>query len=195
MVDAISGSAQMNVLTVVGSPRINGNTEILASKITEGARAGGADVHTAHLGPLTIRECDGCQACWRGRPCTKDDDMRPLYPKIAAADLLVFATPVYWYGPTALMKAFIDRFVYFNGDQHRPEIRGKKALVALVLEEDDPATWQPVLEFFYKCFEYLEITPAGAIVVPGVGPRGAILEKPDRLEEAFEFGQSAALAP
>ncbi len=102
------------VLAVVGSPRKGGNTEILVSRIAEGAASVAAAVEMVRLGDLHIRECDGCHACWRGRPCSKDDDMRPLYEKIAACDVLVFATPVYWYGPTALMKAFVDRFVYFQ---------------------------------------------------------------------------------
>lgn len=178
----------MNVLAVVGSPRKNGNTGILVSKIAEGARAGGMDVDIVRLGSLQVRECDGCHACWRGRPCSKDDDMRRLYPKIAAADVIVFGTPVYWYGPTALMKAFIDRFVYFNCPENRTQVRGKKAVVAVVLEEDNDATWQPVVDFFAKSFAYLEMAPAGAIVVPGVGKAGEIREKQDRLDEAFRLG-------
>ena len=179
----------MNVLAVVGSPRTNGNTAILTSRIVDGAQAAGAEVDTVHLGRLTIRECDGCHACWRGRSCTKSDDMRPLYQKIALADLLVLATPVYWYGPTALMKAFIDRFVYFNCPEHHPEVQAKKALVALVLEEDSEATWQPVMHFFDQCLAYLEMDRIGRIVVPGVGPAGAIGKKPDELNQAFELGR------
>jgi len=114
--------------------------------------------------------------------------MQLIYPKIAASDVLVFGTPVYWYGPTALMKAFIDRFVYFNCESNRPQIRGKRALVAVVLEEETERTWRPVIEFFENSFAYLEMKLAETIVVPGVGPRGAIREKPDRLEEAYRLG-------
>jgi multimeric flavodoxin WrbA len=178
----------MKVLAVVGSPRKGGNTDILLSKIAEGARGAGAEVEVLHLGNLQVRECDGCHACWRGRVCSKDDDMRQVYPKIAASDLIVFGTPVYWYGPTALMKAFIDRFVYFNCEQNRPQVRGKRAAVAVVLEEDDQETWTPVIEFFEKSLGYLEMALAGTIVVPGVGAKGAIRQKPERLEEAMRLG-------
>jgi len=180
----------VNVLAVIGSPRKGGNTDILVSAIAEGARAGGAAVEVVHLGGLTVRECDGCHACWHGRPCSKDDDMQRLYPKIAASDVIVFGTPVYWYGPTALMKAFIDRFVYFNCESNRPQIRGECALVAVVLEEETERTWRPVVEFFENSLAYLEMKLAETIVVPGVGPRGAIREKPDRLEEAYRLGTS-----
>jgi multimeric flavodoxin WrbA len=182
----------MNILAIVGSPRKGGNTDILLSRIAEGARAGGAEVETVYLGGLQVRECDGCHACWQGRVCSKDDDMRGLYPRIAGSDVIVFGTPVYWYGPTALMKAFIDRFVYFNGEANRPQVRGKKAVVAIVLEEDREETWRPVAEFFERSLAYLEMQPAGTIVVPGVGAKGAIRKKPERLEEALRLGQRLA---
>jgi multimeric flavodoxin WrbA len=178
------------ILTVVGSPRKGGNTDILVAKIAAGAQAAGAQVETVGLGDLRIRECDGCHACWRGRPCSKDDDMGPLYAKIAASETIVFGTPVYWYGPTALMKAFIDRFVYFNSEANRALIRGKRAAVAVVLEETHEETWRPVLEFFEKSLGYLEMQLAGTIVVPGVGKKGEILKHPDRLEEAYRLGST-----
>lgn len=177
------------VLAVVGSPRKGGNTDILVTKMVEGASAAGADVRMLRLGELDISECDGCHACWHGKPCTKDDDMQGIYPLIGDRDIFIFGTPVYWYGPTALLKAFIDRFVYFNCEANRPLVRGKKAAVAVVLEEENEATWRPVLEFFEKCLAWLEMPLAGTIVVPGVGPKGAIREKPDHLEQAHRLGQ------
>ena len=176
------------ILAVVGSPRKRGNTDILVSKIAEGAEAAGGRVERIYLGDLDIRECDGCHACWRGRPCSKNDDMCRLYPKIAACDAIVFGTPVYWYGPTALMKALIDRFVYFNGQANRPAVRGKRAVVALVLEETSESTWKPVVEFFEKSLAYLEMLLAETIVAPGVGEKGAIRREPQRLEEAYRLG-------
>jgi multimeric flavodoxin WrbA len=119
--------------------------------------------------------------------------MRAVYPKIAASDAIVFATPVYWYGPTALMKAFIDRFVYFNCEGNRPHVRGKRAAVAVVLEEEREATWMPVVEFFAGSLAYLEMNLAETIVVGGVGPKGAIRNKPQRLEEAYHLGRRLAL--
>jgi len=180
------------ILAVVGSPRRGGNTDLLVSKIAEGAGTAGAGVEVIRLGELQIRECDGCHACWRGGPCSKQDDMAALYPKIAAAAVVVFATPVYWYGPTALMKAFIDRFVYFNCEANRPMVRGKRAAVAIVLEETHEATWRPVVEFFARAFAYLEMQPAGTIVVPGVGSRGEILRRPEQLEQARRLGAELA---
>jgi multimeric flavodoxin WrbA len=118
--------------------------------------------------------------------------MRLLYPKIAASETIVFGTPVYWYGPTALMKAFIDRFVYFNCEANRSMVRGKQAAVAIVLEETHEQTWRPVVEFFERSLAYLEMRPAGTIVVPGVGKKGEILRHTERLEEAYRLGTRLA---
>jgi multimeric flavodoxin WrbA len=178
-----------NMLAIIGSPRKGGNTETLVAQIAAGAASAGAQAETIHLGGLHIRECDGCHACWRGRPCSKDDDMRAVYEKIAASEIIVFGTPVYWYGPTALMKAFIDRFVYFNCEANRPMVRGKRAAVAVVLEETHEETWRPVVEFFAKSLAYLEMNLAGTIVVPGVGDKGAIRRESQRLEEARLLGR------
>ncbi len=90
------------------------------------------------------------------------------------------------------MKGFIDRFVYFNCEMNRPMIRGKRVVVAVVLEETQEQTWRPVVEFFEKSLAYLEMKPAGTIIVPGVGKKGEILAKQDRLEEAYQLGSRLA---
>ena len=177
------------ILGIIGSPRRNGNTHILVSRLLDGAGDAGAQTDTVLLADLTIRECDGCHACWRGRECAKKDDMNQLYPRIAAADVIIFGTPVYWYGPTALMKAFIDRFVYFNCPEHRARIAGKSALLVIPLEETDPGTWAPVVHFFEQCLRYLEMNLDGTLIAPGVGKKGEILKHPEKLEEAYKSGR------
>jgi len=180
------------ILTVMGSPRRNGNTHILVSKIADGARVRGAVVDELFLGDLTIRECDGCHACWKGKECSKNDDMRAIYPAIIQSDVIIFGTPVYWYGPTALMKAFIDRFVYFNCTENRQKIKGLSAVLAVPFEEDDPETARGVIEFFQKSLAYLEIKLLGQIIIPGVGEKGAILSKSRYLKQAWELGKKLA---
>ena len=179
----------MKVLGVVGSPRRKGNTHILVSRILEGAEAERAATDTIFLNDLTIRECDGCHACWAGKECSKKDDMNRLYTAIAEADALVLGTPVYWYGPTALMKGFIDRFVYFNCPENRVEVRGKRAAIAIPYEEESLETSEPVVDFFERSFAYLEIDLVGKVVVPGVTRRGEIREQEARLQEAYELGR------
>jgi len=173
---------------VVGSPRREGNTHILVKTILQGARSRGAEFELVHLADFNIQDCDGCHACWEGRHCSKPDDMPPLYTKVSLADVIVFGTPVYWYGPTALMKAFLDRFVYFNCPENRPKIKGKQAILATPYEEKSDQTAAPLVAMFEKSFRYLEMEFAGKILVPGVGERKDILKKEDALEQAHGLG-------
>ena len=180
------------VLGVIGSPRRNGNTHILVSRFLEGALSEGAEVDTVFLGDLHIEECDGCQVCWRGKPCNKNDDMLGLYPRLIDSDIIVLGTPVYWYGPTALMKGFIDRLTFFNCPENRLGIKDKSAVIIIPFEEENPETARLVVEFFEKSLVYLEMKPTGKIIVPGVGAKGDILKLPQRLEESYKLGQQLA---
>ncbi len=180
------------ILGVVGSPRRNGNTHILVSRILGGAEAEGAITNILFLNDLIIRECNGCHACWEGKPCSKNDDMNTIYPKIIESDVIIFGTPVYWYGPTALMKGFIDRFVYFNCPEHRAEIKDKSAVLAVPFEEENPETAALLIAFFEKSLQYLQMNLVGSIIVPGVGRKGEILEKTDLLAEAYALGRKIA---
>lgn len=65
---------------VVGSPRRNGNTHVLVSRVLDGAASAGAQIDTLFLGERSIRECDGCHLCWEGAHCPKADDMADVFP-------------------------------------------------------------------------------------------------------------------
>ena len=177
------------VLGVVGSPRRKGNTHILVSRILEGATEEGAAVEYLFLKDLKILECDGCHACWKRRRCSKHDDMQGVYSKIMESDALVFGTPVYWYGPTALMKGFIDRFVYFNCPKNREKIRGKRAAIAVPFEEEGDEAAEPVVIFFERTLAYLEMEIVGKVLVPGVTRRGEIKNKEEKLREGYALGK------
>jgi len=167
-----------NVLGVVGSPRKNGNTDAMVSRVLQGARDAGARIETIRLADVKIQECDGCHACWKGRRlCSKRDDMAALYPKIAESDAIVFGTPVYWYGPTAIMKSFIDRFVYFNCPAHREQTRNKAAVIAIPFEDRTYATADLVVGFFERSLEYLGMRLVGKILAPGVAKRGEVANR------------------
>ena len=182
----------MRILGVIGSPRRNGNTHILVSRILDGAKEEGAITDALFLDDLNIRECDGCHTCWKGKQCSKNDDMNDVYPKIIESDVIVFGTPIYWYGPTALMKMFIDRFVYFNCPENRVKIKDKSAAIAVPFEEENPETADLIVAFFEKSLQYLQMNLIGKIIVPGVSRKGEILEKIDILKEGYELGRKLA---
>jgi NAD(P)H-dependent FMN reductase len=85
-----------------------------------------------------------------------------LYDAMAESDVFLFATPVYWYGPTAIMKAFLDRLVVFNGPDGRPLVRGKTALLVSAWEERGMTAAEPLVRLFELGFKYLELRSRAA---------------------------------
>jgi multimeric flavodoxin WrbA len=183
-----------NILGIIGSPRKNGNTHVLVTRILNGARDKGANTETVFLHDLNILECNGCHTCWkRNHVCSKNDDMNNLYPKIMESDAIILGTPVYWYGPTAIMKCFIDRFAYFNCPANRKKIRNKIAVIAVPFEERKYATSDLLVRFFEKSLDYLEMKLTDKILVPGVTKRGEVKSRKRVMDRCYRLGQKLAI--
>jgi multimeric flavodoxin WrbA len=181
------------IAAFLGSPRPNGNTDTLANAVLDGARESGCPVETYALRALRIHPCTGCDYCGRaGRLCIFRDDGDALYDAMARCDLFLFATPVYWYGPTAIMKAFLDRLVVFNKPESRPLVRGKTAVLVAAWEEKGMRAAEPMLRLFELGFEYLELRFGPRLLVDGMGPRGAARGNTEALDRARALGRSLA---
>jgi multimeric flavodoxin WrbA len=183
----------VNVVAFLGSPRPRGNTDTLAEAVLDGARSAGCTTESFALRALRIHPCTGCGSCGRkGRLCIFRDDGETLYRAAIGADVLLFATPVYWYGPTAIMKAFLDRLVVFNTPESRPLVRGKAAGLVAAWEEKGNTAAEPMVRLFELGFRYLELRHVGSFLVDGAGPKDAVRGMSGVLDRAREFG--AALA-
>jgi multimeric flavodoxin WrbA len=102
----------MNILAINGSPHgRDGNTDIILQCLLQGMKNAGAATETIYLNKLNIKHCIGCVNCWFKTPgkCIYNDDMAVLLEKRSKADLLIFATPLYVFSMTGLMKDFLDR--------------------------------------------------------------------------------------
>jgi len=99
----------MFVLGLQGSPRSKGNTSTLLSAFLDEVEKSGGRVKNLDVTRMNVLPCLGCGACEKKGYCPRDDDMQGIYPVLRKADLVVLATPIYFYGPTAQMKLFIDR--------------------------------------------------------------------------------------
>jgi multimeric flavodoxin WrbA len=182
-----------NVAAFLGSPRPRGNTDTLAECVLEGAREVGCETRSFALRTLNVHPCTGCGYCWaKGKPCIFEDDGTQLYKAMADADVFLFATPVYWYGPTAIMKAFIDRLVVFNKPEGRPLVRGKAALLISAWEERGMKAVEPMVRLFELGFEYLELRFEGSLLLDELGPKDAVIDRPGALESARALGRSLA---
>ncbi|MBV7276179.1 flavodoxin family protein [Clostridium sp. PL3] len=110
----------MKILALNGSPRgKNGNTEVILKPFLKGCMGAGAEVETIYLKDKDINHCLGCFTCWTTTPgkCVHKDDMKELLNKILEADVMVYATPLYYYTVTGIMKDFMDRMLPLNNKE------------------------------------------------------------------------------
>ena len=105
----------MKIVVLNGSPRKGGNTEIMTQAFAEAARKNQNEVSILDVAPMNIRGCLGCKYCWAHKgECVQKDDMGKVFEALVDADMVVFASPIYWFDITAQMKTVIDR-LYAGG--------------------------------------------------------------------------------
>lgn len=182
-----------NILILKGSPRENGNSAVLAEQLAAGAREGGASVESIYLHGLDIRPCDACEECRETGVCIIEDGMQGIYPKVAAADALVFATPVYWFTITAQLKLCIDRWYSFQATRWQ-EFHGKQVAVILTYGDTDLYTSGGInaIHMFETMFRFLKMPVAG-MVYGTTNDIGDAQKQPELMEKAYKLGQQLAL--
>lgn len=178
----------MKVAAFSGSPRTHGNTRTLIDEVLRGAMSEGATCEVIDVGSADIRPCRACQLCSSHGRCSQDDDMQEIYPKILEADVLILGTPVYFWGPSAQIKAFIDRWYALVSGKDRNKLKGKRAIVVTAYGDTDPATPKHVIGMFRTAFGHIGIDFAGVLGVTA-SALGDAAENAEALQEAFELGQ------
>lgn len=133
----------MRILAVIGSPRKGGNSDMLVDAMIRGAEEQGAEVEKVYLNDLYLRGCQACDAC-RGDvddPCVSDDDMPAVHEKLRVCEALIIGTPIYYFGPSAQTKLFLDRWYALAGREGQPHaMRGKRIAIAFSYADPDPFT-------------------------------------------------------
>ena len=175
----------MNILILSGSPRKGGNTDLLMEAFVKGA----AQIH--HVEVVSVRDykvnpCMGCNACFRSEQhtCVLKDDMPSIYEKMSQTDMLVIASPVYFYGLSAQLKAVIDRC----HNPIRDTFKIKKTALLLVGAATLPELFEGILAQYQLCLNFFKLEDAGRVLVRGVKDKGDI-KNTNALNEAFELGQ------
>ncbi len=175
----------MKILALNGSPRKGGNTDLLIDQVFAGARQHGHECQKIALYAYKISPCVDCRQCKQGdHVCPIKDDMPQLLHLMEAADILVFGTPIYWYGPTAKMKLLIDRlrpFIVTRG------LAGKKGAI-IVPYVEGPSICGPIVKMFEMSFQYLGMDNGGAFLTSAY-EKGEIAKNPGEMQRALEFGQ------
>ena len=177
-----------NVLGIVGSPRRRGNTEILVDEVLRGASEAGARVEKIILSNLHINPCSACDACLKMDSCIKKDDMQNLYEKMENSQIWVLGTPIYWWGPTAQFKLFLDRW-YGAQNSKNVHFADKKAILAIPFEDKNKATARHTVGMFKDSFKYLKIKLLKTILAPGVLNPAEVSAFPEVLKTSYDAGK------
>ena len=176
----------MNILILSGSPRKNGNTELLVEAFSKCASEK-HQVEVVSVHNYKVNPCMGCNACFtsEGNTCVQKDDMSVIYSKLANADMLVIASPVYFYGLSAQLKAIIDRC----HNPIRDTFHIKKAALILVGAASLPELFDSILTQYQLCLNFFHIEDAGRVLVRGAKEKGGVRDT-KALEEAEALGET-----
>ena len=173
------------VLVLSASPRKEGNSDILCDQFARGAREAGHHAEKIFLGDKSIKYCIGCETCMQnGGICIQDDDMEEILSKMIDADVIVLATPVYFYSMDAQLKTVIDRTVSRYAEIENKEFyfiataaTNERQLIELTIDG---------LRGFISCLE--NAMEKGVVYGYGVWKKGDVNNK-DTMDQAYEMGR------
>lgn len=187
-----------NILIVVGGGRPKGNTAQLVQAFTGGAEEAGHKVEILSLLKNEIKGCIGCNVCRYGKPCIQKDAFNDIVPKIKSADLIVFASPLYFWTISSRLKAFIERFYCIAEEDANPPLgryeRYPLKDCALLVTSADHFFWtfeQVVSYYRFTLVHYIGMKDRGMVLAGGCGDTNGKpqIDKTDNLKKAYEFGK------
>lgn len=176
---------RMKIVVLTGSPRRNGNTNHLAGQFIKGAEEAGHEIYRFDCAQRKVSPCIACNRCGMNGSCTFNDDFEELRPYLVEADMVVFATPMYYFGFSSQLKAVIDRFYALNG-----QIKGNMKQSALLMAYADtaPEEAEPMLSHYHTLLRYLGWKDRGTVVAAGMWPVGAV-NATEYSRMAYELGR------
>lgn len=174
------------IVVLAGSVRKGGNTDILVQAFVEGASKKN-NVEIISVSDYKVNPCIGCNSCFnrKDNQCFQEDDMKKIYQKLKNADMLVVASPVYFYGVSAQLKAIIDRC-------HTPMRNNftiKKMALLLVGAANLPELFDSIILQYNLILNFFHLKDEGMVLVRGVREKGDIKGN-EALKEAYELGLS-----
>ena len=188
----------VQVLGIAGSPRRNGNTELLIREFMRGAEAGGHETELIILSELKISPCTSCGSCQKTGKCIMIDDMQPMHKKLLEADCIVFASPIYFGGVSAQLKAFIDRCQALWSRKYilkqaliSPD-REKRLgyFISTAGTKDYNKVFEGAIYTVKAIFSTLDIKYTGELLFKDMENKGDTLNHPDAMQMVFEAGST-----
>jgi len=178
--------SKMKILILKTSGNKRGSSNMLADEFIRGAKEKGHEITEFDVSRAKIHHCMGCNHCGMAGPCIFDDDMTTLREMLLATDLIVFVTPIYYFGMSAQMKLVIDRFYAFTGELSSAH---KKAALLTVAWDSSLESFQYLEEHYKKICRYMHFDNQGIILGRGCGTP-SMTRNSEYPQKAYEFGKS-----
>jgi multimeric flavodoxin WrbA len=179
-----------NILVLTGSARSNSNSDLLAEAFIKGARAAGHTVKKFNTAKKKIYGCIACDTCWStGYACSLEDDFRELQPLLEEADVLVLASPLYWFGFSAQIKAAIDKLYAYVETRTKRPLKIKEAVLLMSAGGEGQDVFAGAVATYQRIVAYSGWKDAGILTVDQINDKGAVLET-DALKTAERLGAS-----
>ena len=176
----------MKIVILMGSPNPKGSTSILADSFRKGAEEAGHSVETINVCRVKVNPCTGCVACGYEGECVQRDDNRQIREALLSCGMVVFATPLYYYGMSAQLKAAVDRFCAYNSSLNRRHL--KSALLAVAWNADD-WTFDALTAHYKTLVRYINFEDCGTVLGGGCGSPS--MTRSSRYpEDAYRLGRS-----
>lgn len=175
----------MRIVVLIGSPNRHGSTHLLVESFRKGAEEAGHTVSVIDVAHADVHPCTGCITCGYEGPCVQKDDMDGIQKEILDSDMIVFATPLYYFGMTAQLKAVIDRFCSFNSSLHARHL--KSALLAVAWNEDG-WTFDALRVYYETLAKYCHFDDQGMILGAGCG-MPSMTKHTRFIQDAYELGR------
>ncbi|MCM1008150.1 MAG: flavodoxin family protein [Ruminococcus flavefaciens] len=178
----------MKIIMLEGSPNRNGSSAMLAGEFARGAKEAGHETVVISAAHSRISPCTGCISCGYDGPCVQKDDMEYVRDEILGADMLVFVTPLYYYGMSAQLKILVDRFCAMNGSIQRKKMRS--ALISAAWNSDG-WIFDALEAHYHTLVKYLNFTDQGMVLGRGCGTP-SMTGNSRYMMEAYMLGKSLA---
>ena len=186
------------VIIINGSCRAGGNTDMLVTMLEKGVKERCINLSKHVLRNKSISDCKGCYHCYKSTCCSIKDDMQVIHNDIQKSDLIILASPMYWWGVTGLMKTFIDRLYLYYPKRNTPLVAGKKLFIIVPMnvnpEQHGLATYQSEIEPLEMSSRYifkrLGMELLDIIFYPGLNDKASIKEHEEHLENAYRLGNT-----
>jgi len=184
------------LVAIYGSPRRGGNTDTLLNEFLKGASSQRCIQRVIVPSELGISPCQGLNQCFKDGACVIKDGMSEILEEVRQASHLVVASPVYFMGPPASLKIFIDRFqpmwAWYNIlGREKPDKKERKGFIIITqATKEDTAMYRPTLSILRAFLSVTQFSQAGELIAQGLDEKDDARQDTTLLRQAFEAGKS-----